>query len=253
MTVSGGEQAPGWEKKQSLREHLMELRRRLIYSVIALVLTTPASFSFVNPLLIELKSRAPAGVQFISIKPTEMFEVYIRVALISGFILALPFIILQILLFIRPALKPNESRGLYIILISATLSFLIGGAFAYFVLIPPSLKFLLTFATDIATPYIRIGDYISLITRLVFWVGVIFETPLIIFFLIRSGLVTVQKLSRARRWIIVGAFIMGAFITPTPDPVNQTFVALPLIILFEIGLLLGRLAQRKRVKKAKSD
>lgn len=253
MTVSGGEQAPGWEKKQSLREHLMELRRRLIYSVIALVITTSASFTFVNYLFKVLKSRAPEGIQIVFIQVTEMLEVYIRVALISGFILALPFILLQILLFIRPALKPNESRGLYIILISATLSFLIGGAFAYFVLIPPALKFLLTFATDIATPYIRIGDYISLITRLVFWVGVIFETPLIIFFLIRLGLVTVQKLSRARRWIIVGAFIMGAFITPTPDPVNQTFVALPLIILFEIGLLLGRLAQRKRVKKARAD
>ncbi len=251
MTVRGGEQARTWEKKQSLREHLMELRRRLIYSVIALVITTSASFTFVNYLFIELKSRAPAGVQLVFIQVTEMIEVYIRVALISGLILALPFILLQILLFIRPALKPNESRGLYVILIFATLSFLIGGAFAYFVLIPPALKFLLTFATDIATPYIRIGDYVSLITRLVFWVGVIFETPMVIFFLIRSGLVTVQKLSRARRWVIIGAFVAGAIITPTPDPVNQTLVALPLIILFEIGLLLGRLAQRKRVQKTR--
>src|SRR3990167_4023841 len=124
MTVRGGEQARTWEKKQSLREHLMELRRRLIYSVIALVVSTSVSFSFVNYLFTELKSRAPAGVQIVFIQVTEMIEVYIRVALISGFILALPFIILQILLFIRPALKPNESRGLYLILFFATLSFL---------------------------------------------------------------------------------------------------------------------------------
>lgn len=252
MSVSRGEQAPTWEKKQSLREHLMELRRRLIYSVIAIVITTTASFTFVNYIFKALKSRAPEGVTLVFIQLAEMIGVYIKVALLSGLILALPFILLQILLFIRPALKPNESRGLYLILISATLSFVVGGAFAYFVLIPPALKFLLTFATDIATPYIRIGDYVSLIASLVFWVGVSFETPLVIFFLVRIGIVTVEKLSKLRRWIIVGAFILGAMITPTPDPINQTLVALPMILLFEIGLLLGRLARRKRAKKAQT-
>ncbi len=249
MKDSGGKESPAWEKKQSLREHLLELRRRLIYSVIAILITTSASFTFVNYIFQALKSRAPEGVQIVFIQVTEMITIYIKVALLSGLILALPFILLQILLFIRPALKPNEARGLYLILISATISFLIGGAFAYFVLIPPSLKFLLTFGTDIATPYIRIGDYVSLISTLIFWVGVSFETPLVIFFLVRIGIVTVEKLSRLRRWIIVGAFVFGAFITPTPDPINQTLVALPMIILFEIGLLLGRLARRQKARK----
>lgn len=246
MASQGEKMQPEWEKKQSLREHLLELRRRLIYSVIALVATTATSFTFVNYLFVALKSRAPEGVQIVFIQVTEMLEVYIRVAMLSGVILALPFILLQILLFVRPALKPNEARGLYVIIVSATLSFLVGGAFAYFVLIPPALKFLLTFGTDIATPYIRIGDYISLITRLVFWVGLIFETPLVIFFLARLGLVTVERLSRLRRWIILGAFILGAIVTPTPDPVNQTLVALTLIVLFEAGLILARIARRKK-------
>lgn len=246
MSIKEAEQAPAWEKKQSLREHLIELRRRLIYCVIALVITTAASFTFVDYIFKALKSRAPEGVQLVFIQVAEMIGVYIKVALLSGVILSLPFILFQILLFIRPALKPNETRGLYLILISAVISFLAGGAFAYFILIPPALKFLLTFATDVATPYIRIGDYVSLIASLVFWVGICFETPLVIFFLVKIGIVTVDKLSRLRRWIIVGAFILGAFITPTPDPVNQTVVAMPLIILFEIGLLFGRLARRKK-------
>lgn len=252
MSDIAAEQSPGWERKQSLTEHLMELRRRLIYSVIAIVITTSASFFFVPYIFQALKSRAPDGINLIFIQPAEMFGEYFKVALMSGFILALPFILLQILFFIRPALKPNEARGLHFVLIFATLSFVLGGAFAYLVLIPPALKFLLTFGTDIATPYIRIGDYVSLITKLVFWVGVSFETPLVIFFLVRIGIVTVEKLSKLRRWIIVAAFIFGAIITPTPDPINQTLVALPMILLFEIGLLLGRIARRMRTKKART-
>lgn len=244
------EKPPYWEKKQSLREHLAELRRRLIYSVIAIFVTTGASFAFTNYLFKILKSRAPEGVQFVFVSVTEMIEVYIRLALLSGIVLALPFIIFQVMLFIRPALKPKEGRALYTVLIFSTLSFAIGGAFAYFFLIPPALKFLLTFGTDIATPFIRIGDYVSLITRLVFWIGLIFETPLALLFLARIGVVTVEKLSRLRRWVILLAFVLGAIITPTPDPVNQTIVALTLIVLFEAGLLLARVAGRKRAKKA---
>lgn len=252
MSVIERDQATGWEKKQSLREHLMELRRRLIYSVITLVLTTSLSFTFVNYLFKALKSRAPEGIPLIFTKPVEMFGVYVRVALLSGLVIALPFILLQILLFIRPALKPNESRGLYLILGSAILSFLVGGAFAFFIIIPPSLKFLLTFGSDIAMPYINIGDYVNLITTLIFWVGVSFETPLVVFFLVKIGLVTVEKLSKIRRWVIVGAFVLGAFITPTPDPVNQTLVAVPMIILYEMGILLGRLARRQKRKKSET-
>lgn len=253
MVINKEAQTPTWENKQSLSEHLVELRRRLIYSVIALVITTAASFAFVSYLFRALKSRAPEGVQLVFIQVTEMLEVYIRVAMLSGLILALPFIILQILLFIRPALKPNEARGLYMIVFSATISFLIGGAFAYFFLIPPALKFLLTFETDIAIPFIRIGDYISLITRMIFWVGLSFETPLVVLFLSRLGLVTVEKLSRIRRWIILGAFVLGAIITPTPDPVNQALVAGTIIVLFEIGMLLARIGGKKRPKKEKVE
>ncbi len=253
MSVSGPGHSPEWEKRQSLREHLLELRRRLIYSVIALLITTAASFTFVNYIFSALKSRAPEGITLVFIQVTEMIGIYIKVAMLSGLIIALPFILLQILLFIRPALKPTESRGLYLILASATFSFLVGGAFAYFIIIPPSLKFLLTFGSEIATPYIRIGDYVSMISTLIFWVGVSFETPLVVFFLVRIGLVTVQKLSQFRRWVIVGAFVLGAFITPTPDPVNQTLVALPMIVLYEIGILLGRLAGKKKARKSKTD
>ncbi len=223
--------------------HLEDIRKRLIKCVIVVVITTIASFIFAKDIFNILKSRA-GDINLIYIEMAEMISTYFKVALISGVVLALPFIVYQLVMFIRPGLTSNERKYLYILLPSVILSFAAGVAFGYFVLLPPAIKFLMSFGSDIATPQIRVGNYVSLLTTLLFAIGLCFETPLLIFFLAKIHVVSAEMLSKFRKFAIVGAFIIGAVITPTFDPINQTLVAAPLIVLYEIGILLARLAWR---------
>jgi len=239
------------EKRLTLTEHLRELRSRLIKAVIALAITTVLSFAFTERIFRLLL--VPAGdIKPVFIEVTEMLTTYFRVALLSGFILALPYLLYQAIMFVAPGLQPRERRWLFTFLPAAGVSFLAGVLFGYFVLLPPALKFLLSFGGDLATPQIRISNYINLVLGLMFWLGVVFETPLVMYFLARLGIVTPGALGRFRKAFIVLAFVIGALITPTPDPINQTLVAAPLVILYEVGVLLARLAARARRKSQES-
>ena len=149
-------------------------------------------------------------------------------------------------MFVSPGLKSSEKKYLYILMPVSVLVFIVGSLFGYFVLFPPAVKFLLTFGSDIATPMIRIGNYVGLMLSLLFWMGVVFEIPIVLFFLARVGIVTSKLLSRNRKWAIVGAFILGAIITPTLDPVNQILVALPIVVLYEFGIVLSKLGTKIR-------
>ncbi|MBI4300421.1 MAG: twin-arginine translocase subunit TatC [Chloroflexi bacterium] len=235
------------DNRLTIGEHLAELRGRLFASVIALVVTTTASFFFAPWVFHILKSRA-GEVQLIRTQVTEMIGAYMKVSLIAGVVLAMPFILYQLIMFIAPALTSQEKRYLYILLPAALLSFLGGATFAYFILLPPALHFLLSFGKDIAQPLIKVGDYVNVVVSLTFWIGLIFETPLVIFFLARIGVVNSAMLSRFRRYMIVVAFLLSAIITPTFDPVNQTIVAVPIIVLYELGIWLAKLAQARRRK-----
>ncbi|MBI2865992.1 MAG: twin-arginine translocase subunit TatC, partial [Chloroflexi bacterium] len=144
-----------------------------------------------------------------------------------------------------PGLTPREQRFLYALLPAAFLAFAAGAAFAYFVLVPPALRFLLSWGGDIARPQIRIGNYVNVVTTLVFWVGVVFEMPLVVAFLARLGVISHRTLWRFQRWAIVLAFVLGAIITPTFDPINQSLVALPLIVLYQVSILLAWLLRRQ--------
>ena len=152
------------------------------------------------------------------------------------------------IMFIRPALTKRERGYLYVLLPSIFVLFAAGAVFAYFILLPPAFKFLLTFGGDVAQPMIKIGNYISVLTRLVFWIGICFEIPLIMFFLTKIGVVKPEWLSKYRRFAYIAAFILGAIITPTFDPVNQTLVAVPIVFLYEFGILLSKLAGRKKAE-----
>jgi sec-independent protein translocase protein TatC len=132
---------------------------------------------------------------------------------------------------------------------SIFLCFAAGVLFGFYVLLPPAVEFLISFGSDIATPQIRVGNYISLMTRLLFAIGLCFETPLLMFFLAKIHILNAALLVKFRKAAFVGAFVIGAVITPTFDPINQTLVALPLYILFEAGILLARLARRGEKKK----
>jgi sec-independent protein translocase protein TatC len=240
----------GDQGKNSILGHLSELRRRLLLCVIVLFITVSASFYPTKYVIDFLKSRAP-DVQLIYTKPTEMIGTYIQVSLYLGIGVAMPFILYQALMFISPALTRKEKRYLYTVIPAVAFCFVAGVAFAYFVLLPPGLRFLLTFGSDIADPMISVGAYVGLVTKLMFWVGVVFEIPVVMYYVSKLGIISPAWFARKRKWAFVGAFILSAIITPTVDPVNQTLVAVPIIVLYEIGIWVSRLAQvRSRTRVA---
>lgn len=234
------------EARLTFMGHLGELRSRLLRIVIALLVALPIAFLIANKIFDVLMYPVP-GLQLVYTEITEMLGTYIKVTLYAAVVLTLPFIIYQMVMFIRPALTKRERNYLYVLLPSVLLSFVAGATFAYFILLPPALNFLLTFGGEIAEPMIKVGNYIAVLTKLIFWIGMCFEIPLLLYFLTKIGIVEPEWLAKYRRFAYVLAFILGAIITPTFDPVNQTLVAVPIVVLYEIGILLSKLARRKKV------
>jgi sec-independent protein translocase protein TatC len=232
------------DKKSTVLGHLREIRRRLIQCVIAVVITTGISFIFAKQIFQVLI--IPAGdIDLIFIEMTEMLGTYMKVCLTSGIILAMPYIIFQLLMFVSPALTHKEKKYVYVILPFVGMMFIAGVVFGYYILVPPGMRFLTTFGSDIATPQIKIGNYISVVTRLLLAIGFVFEMPVVSTFLARLGVLTPKWLSGKRKPAIILALIVAAIITPTFDPVNQMLVAVPLIVLYEMCIWLAKLVQRK--------
>jgi len=243
------------DKELTFKGHLDELRSRLIKSVIAVVITTGISFAFAGQIFEFFESRVPEDTVFIAIEVTEKVGIYMKLCLYSGVVLALPFLIYQLVMFIHPALTRTERKYLYFLLPGVIVFFFAGAAFTYYVFLPPALDFLIDFPLmeDIAISQIRIGNYISIVAKMLLVMGLVFELPLVIYFLTRIGVVTPKWLSRYRRFAYVGAFVISAIVTPTIDPINQTIVAIPIIVLYEIGILLSRLARRQRGDQVESQ
>lgn len=223
-------------------EHLEELRTRLIRVLIALAIGTALSFAFTSQIMRVLI--APAGIKPIFLRPTEMFLTYFKVAMLAGVILAMPVIVYQLIKFAWPGLQRNERTYLGIIVPAATLSFIAGVLFTYLVLLPYALRYLVSFGGDLVQAQWAISEYITFVTTLLFWSGVVFETPLILFFLARLRIITPQVLSKNRKFAVVIIAVIAAVITPTPDPFNMGLVMVPLLLMYEIGILLARLAYR---------
>jgi sec-independent protein translocase protein TatC len=229
------------EAKLTMMEHLDEVRQRILYCVVALVIGIIPCLVFANTIFDLLLIPAPDGFQPVFTEMTEMLFTYFKVALVGGMSLAMPVFIYQVLRFVAPALTSSEKRYMYLVAPAALIFFVAGLAFSYYVLIPFSVKYLLTFS-GIAAPMIKIGNYISFITSLLLWVGVAFETPLVMYFLAKLRVVDAKKLGRFRKYAILGVFVVAAIITPTPDPMTQTLVAVPLYLLYELGVLMARFA-----------
>jgi len=234
------------EKSLTLLGHLQELRQRLTWSVIFLVITIGVSFFFAERIFDFLLSGVPEEVPVIYTEVAEKISIYMKVCLYAGIILAMPFLIYQMVMFIRPALTRKERGYLYLLLPAVLLFFVGGAAFAYYLFLPRALDFLLggSYLSDIE-PYIKIGNYISFVIQIVFYMGLVFELPVIAFFLAKIGIVSHQWLGRQRKWAFVLAFVLAAIITPTPDPINQTIVAVPIILLYELSIWLAWVARRK--------
>ena len=239
------------KNKLTLLSHFQELRKRLIRGVIAVAIAAALSFIFYEWIFYILILPAQ-GINLIYIEMTEMIGTIMKVCLASGLVLAMPYLTFQVIMFISPALTRKEKRYVYIILPWVTIMFLVGVLFSYFILIPPAINFLITFGSDIAAPQIKIGNYISIITRLMLAIGLVFEMPVVTTFLARIGIVKAKWLADKRRTAIIVAFILAAIITPTFDPINQCLVAIPLIILYELSIWLAKLVQRKKDEEVES-
>ena len=232
-------------RPMTVLEHLVELRHRLVKAVLALIVTTSISLLFTRRFLALLT--APMGDNLPqAISPTETIVIYFKVALIGGLILAMPVIVYQLISFIVPGLYPHERRYLRVIVPASSLLFAAGVAFAYYVMLPAAIPFLLNFMGDIIRQQWTIERYMSLVTGLMFWVGVIFETPLVVAFLAYLGVVSPGMLWKNFRYAMVVIAIIAAVATPTPDPINMALLMLPLVLLYLLSILLALFTYRRR-------
>lgn len=235
--------------EMTLIEHLLELRNRLVWSSIALLITTVVAFVFFRkwmdialwPILSRCDSSQGACLQ--AITPTETVFAYFQVTLVVGLIWSMPVIAYQLWAFMAPGLTRQERRYVIAVIPGATVSFVLGVAFAYFAIIPAALSFLLGFGDVNVDIKPTIASYISFITRLLVAVGLIFEMPLVMYFLAKVNVINAKMLGGMRRYVIVAAFVVAAVVTPTPDPFNQLLVAIPILVLYEVGVLLSRVAR----------
>jgi sec-independent protein translocase protein TatC len=236
-------------KPMTLLEHLLELRTRLIWCalslIVAVVISSIITTRVMEFLLKPAQERAPE-LRLIFTEPMESIATYFKVALLGGLILAMPMFIYQTLMFVLPALTPQEKKWVFPLVFGILISFLIGVAFSFYVILPPSADVLFNFNKGVASPQIKIGSYFDFVTRLLFWVGVTFEMPIFILALARFGMLSGRRLLGWWRFALVGAFVLSAIITPTIDPVTQTLVAAPIIVLWLVGTALAFLFGRPR-------
>jgi sec-independent protein translocase protein TatC len=244
-------QDPVDASRMGLMEHLFELRTRLLWIVGALVAGTVLSMVFVTPILAFITE--PVGKQLIAIGPTDTISIFFKVSFAMGAAVAMPMILYQSIAFAAPGLYPHEKRALFLLLPGTMLLFIAGASFAYFIMLPVAVEFLQAFLGEVILQEWTIDRYIGLVTRIVFWIGVAFETPLVIAFLARIGLVSGPSLLHYWRHSIVLVSVIAAAITPTVDPVNMTIVMVPLIVLYFMGVGLAYLLYKPREPRDFSD
>jgi sec-independent protein translocase protein TatC len=237
------------DEKQPFLSHLEELRSRLIKSAIAIgagfVLCYVFAEELFNILISPLKDRLPEGNGLIFTNLPEMFFIYLKTAFIAGILLATPVIFYQMWKFIAPGLYQNEKRYIIPFVLSSTVLFVGGALFGYFVVFPFGFRFFLGYATEYIKALPSVKEYFSFSSKLLLAFGVVFELPVAIFFLSRMGLVTVPFLKKNRKYALLVAFAFGAILTP-PDVVTQCMMAGPLVLLYEIGIIVAAIGSRKR-------
>ena len=182
--------------------------------------------------------------------PTEMFGLTVSLVMKGGIVVAAPVLVYHTYRFLGPLLNKRLRRTISLFLVLGFILYLGGTAFAYFVLLPTGLRFLLNFGTDIATPMIRITEYMDMAVAMLFWLGVVFELPLLMLLLAKLRVMSHKTFKRIRRYVPATAFILAAIITPTFDIINQTLVAIPLILLYEAGVFLAWTVRPRQVKGA---
>jgi sec-independent protein translocase protein TatC len=230
-------------QEMTLLQHLNELRIRITKAAIVLLVATILSFIFARPLLNFLLQ--PYGGQLQIIRPTEGIETFFKVSLLSGAVLSMPVILYQFWLFISPGLTRAERRYVYVFIPSALILFLLGIAFAWFVLLPAAVTFLSGFMPEIFKADWTGDEYIGFVVTMLLWIGVSFEMPVVVYFLARLGIVTARALREQWRVAVVGIAVVAAVITPSIDPVTMLLTMAPLLVLYLLSIAVARIGQRQ--------
>ncbi|PNX52603.1 MAG: twin arginine-targeting protein translocase TatC [Thermoplasmata archaeon M9B2D] len=255
------------EEKMPFTEHLGELRKRIIFSLISIVgwfviifnysekifqfLTIPLhselSFVYSFPFIQFVPSRAEVQ-KLVFLGPAEAFWMHIKISMIAALVFSLPVILFHVWKFIAPGLLQNEKKYVGPFIIVASLLFVLGTAFCFFIVLPFALGFLLTYKTGTLMPMLSVGAYTDFCLKFILAFGLVFELPIVILFLTRIGLITTQTLRKNRKYALLIAFILAAILTPTPDAFNQSLMAVPILILYEVGIIVSRIFPARRTE-----
>jgi len=233
-----------------LFEHLTEMRQRLFRAVIAWIGATVVASIFTDQLVVWLVKPLQGG-SLIVLSPTEAPIIYFKVALAAGFGASLPYILYQLYGFVAPGLFKNERQIVLMSIPSVVVFFILGALFTLQILMPISLPVLMGFLGEIVEPTYSLESYLGFVTTMVVWMGIIFQTPLLVYLIARLGLLTQKQLAGGRRIVWFLSVIFAAVVTPTTDPVTLMLVTGPFIGLYELGLVMARLGQRQ--KKVSDD
>lgn len=244
------------DDKLPLTAHLEELRKRITFVLIAMGIGFGISYFFSKELfdilMIPLVEALPPDTTLIFTGVTEAFITYLKVALVSGVFLSTPVILYQLWAFLAPGLYDNEKKGFFPIILFSTFFFVGGALFGYFVIFPFGFQYFLGFATDFIKPMPSVKEYFSFSIKLLFAFGVVFELPLFILFLSRLGIVTYKQLRSFRKYAILLIFAVAAVITP-PDVLSQIMLGLPMIVLYEVGIIVAKLFGKKKKEVDNED
>jgi sec-independent protein translocase protein TatC len=237
-------------------EHLAELRRRIIWSVVVLFVGVGLGFWLADPVfdhfMAQLKSLA--NVQVAQFTFAETFMLQFHLAFILGFAMALPFVLYQLIAFVAPGLKPGERRMVYTLIPGATLMFVAGLAFGYLIVVPQTMRFLLWFAdTKGVDSFISPQEYFGFITGLSVPLGILFQLPLVVIVLARVGILKSRFLVRLRKYWFLISFILGAILSPIPTVIDQILMAIPLLALYEVSIWLARWMERIREAREREE
>lgn len=235
--------------RMTLLDHLDELRRRILYSIIALFVAFLASWYFAPTIFLWLERPIldvlPVGEKLAFTDLSGPFMLYVKVALLTAIFASSPFLLLQLWMFLRPGLYRKERRLAAPFIIFTTIFFVAGGYFGYRIAFPMVVRFLLGVGQDFKQ-VVTIDTYFSMMSKILLGLGLVFEMPMLIFFLARLGIVSAGQLIRWFRWAVLLIFVVAAVITPTPDVATQTVFAVPMILLYLLGVVVAALFGKKR-------
>jgi len=257
MSMSGDSPEPHNDQSQApLIEHLIELRSRLMKAIVVILVVFLGLYSFANDIYSfvaePLMALLPEGSQMIATEVASPFLAPFKLTLVVAVFIAIPFVLHQAWAFVAPGLYDNEKMLAIPILVSSVALFYAGAAFAYYVVFPLLFEFFTQTGPENVAVMTDINQYLNFVLKLFFAFGVAFEIPIATFLLILSGATTVESLSKKRPYIVLGCFVVGMLLTP-PDVISQSLLAIPMYLLYEVGLLFGRLVRKRRAEADAED